>query len=52
MKKVAVLLVAASIVCGAHGAGFGIYEASARGNALGGTLVGSTKDASANYYML
>ena len=50
MKKVAVLLFVASIVCGAHGAGFGIYEASARGNALGGTLVGSTKDASANYY--
>ena len=32
------------------GAGFGLYEASARGNALGGGLVGSTGDASANYY--
>ena len=50
MKKLVVVTVAASVWCGAHGAGFGIYEASARGNALGGTLVGSTKDASANYY--
>ena len=33
-----------------HAAGFSIYEASARGNALGGALVGSTGDASANYY--
>jgi len=32
------------------GAGFAIYEVSARGNAVGGTLVGSTKDASANYF--
>ena len=32
------------------GAGFGLYEASARGNAMGGGLVGSTGDASANYY--
>jgi long-chain fatty acid transport protein len=34
----------------ACGAGFGLYEASARGNAMGGGLVGSTGDASANYY--
>lgn len=34
----------------AHGAGFGLYEASARGNAMGGALVGATGDASANYY--
>lgn len=32
------------------GAGFGLYEASARGNAMGGALVGATGDASANYY--
>jgi long-chain fatty acid transport protein len=32
------------------GAGFGLYEASARGNAMGGGIVGSTGDASANYY--
>ncbi|HNX35543.1 MAG TPA: outer membrane protein transport protein [Kiritimatiellia bacterium] len=31
-------------------AGFGLYEASARGNAMGGALVGDTGDASANYY--
>ncbi len=31
-------------------AGFGLYEASARGNALGGALVGKTGDATANYY--
>lgn len=31
-------------------AGFGLYEASARGNAMGGVLVGDTGDASANYY--
>jgi len=34
----------------AHGAGFGLYEASARGNSMGGSLVGATGDASANYY--
>ena len=50
MKK-ETLLVASSLALGSSfGAGFGLYEASARGNALGGTLVGSTKDASAVYY--
>ena len=34
----------------AQGAGFGIYEGSARGNALGGTMVGRADDASAIYY--
>ena len=34
----------------ADAAGFGLYEASARGNAMGGALVGATGDASANYY--
>ncbi|MCL1857592.1 MAG: outer membrane protein transport protein, partial [Kiritimatiellaeota bacterium] len=34
----------------ATAAGFSIYEASARGNAVGGALVGRTGDASANYY--
>ena len=34
----------------AWGAGFGLYEASARGNAMGGGLAGSTGDATANYY--
>ncbi len=38
--------------CAAQGfaAGFGLYEASARGNAMGGALVGATGDASANYF--
>lgn len=34
----------------AFGAGFGIYEWSARGNALGGTLVGRADDASTVAY--
>ena len=33
-----------------YGAGFGLYEGSARGNALGGTLVGRADDPSAIYY--
>ncbi len=34
----------------AQGAGFGLYEGSARGNALGGTLVGRADDPSAVFY--
>jgi len=34
----------------AMAAGFGLYEASARGVGMGNGLVGSTKDASANYH--
>lgn len=34
----------------AQGAGFGLYEGSARGNALGGTLVGRADDPSALFY--
>ncbi|MDY6836414.1 MAG: OmpP1/FadL family transporter [Thermodesulfobacteriota bacterium] len=41
------LLLAASM---AQGAGFALYEGSARGNALGGTLVGRADDPSALYY--
>ena len=45
------LVMVAGLSAGAAcGAGFGLYEASARGNAMGGGLVGSTGDASANYY--
>ena len=44
------LLLSALVAGVAYSAGFGLYEVSARGNALGGTLVGSTKDASAVYY--
>lgn len=41
------LLAAASM---ARGAGFALYEGSARGNALGGTLVGRADDPSALFY--
>ena len=46
------LMVAAAAMTSvtAMGAGFGLYEASARGIGMGNGLVGSTKDASANYY--
>lgn len=50
MKKQLMLLLSALVAGVAYSAGFGLYEVSARGNALGGTLVGSTKDASAVYY--
>ena len=53
MKANKIGLFAAAVVMAAgssFGAGFGLYEASARGNALGGGLVGSTGDATANYY--
>lgn len=51
IQKTAVLLTIAAMSAGTvFGAGFGIYEASARGNAMGGGLIGSTGDASANYY--
>ena len=50
MKKLVLSAATIIAVCSANAAGFGIYEASARGNALGGALVGSTRDASAVYY--
>ena len=50
-NKTCLFAVVAVMAAGSSiGAGFGLYEASARGNALGGGLVGSTGDASANYY--
>lgn len=50
MKKSVFAVVVALTIGSAFPAGLGIYEASSRGNALGGTLVGSTKDATAVYY--
>lgn len=50
MKKLLFFSVFGLASGAAFAAGFGLYEASARGNAMGGGLVGSTKDASANYY--
>ena len=49
-KIVLLALIAANLSPRARAAGFGLYEASARGNAMGGALVGDTVDASANYY--
>ena len=50
MKKLILFITVVLAVNAVFAAGFGIYEASPRGNALGGTLVGSTRDASAVYY--
>lgn len=50
MKKLLVVSVCACFVGSAFAAGFGLYEASARGVSMGNGLVGSTRDASANYY--
>ena len=50
MKKVVFAAMCAVVGSGALGAGFGIYEASARGAAVGGALVGKAGDATANYF--
>ena len=47
------LIVASGALLGAFSAaaaGFGLYEGSARGNAMGGAVMGKALDASANYY--
>lgn len=43
-------LALAGLVSTAHGSGFALYEAGARGNALNGALVGHAGDASAVYH--
>ncbi len=48
-----IILIAALVILGAspsYGAGFAMYEYSARGNALGGGLAGRADDPSANAY--
>ena len=50
MKKLLILAAVAAATMFAQGAGFGIYEASARGNAMGGAVVGDTHDATAAYH--
>jgi len=50
MKKTTLSAIAVLSANTAFCAGFGLYEASARGNALGGALVGANGDATANYY--
>ena len=50
MKKLMSVASAILVANCALAAGFGLYEASPRGNAMGGALVGKTGDATANYY--
>ena len=50
MKKSLLAVVTVLAVTAGFGAGFGLYEASSRGNAMGGALVGKPGDATANYY--
>ena len=50
MKCECVAMVAASVCFSAFSAGFGLYEGSARGNAMGGAVMGRAVDASANFY--
>lgn len=46
-----IVAVSAIFACiSAFSAGFGLYEGSARGNALGGAVMGRAVDASANFY--
>ncbi len=49
-KKALIVSALAGLSAVAHGAGYALYEASARGMAMGNSLVGSTGDASAVYY--
>ena len=50
MKKVYLLVLASGVSSMAFSAGFALYEGSARGNALGGGVMGKAVDASANFY--
>jgi long-chain fatty acid transport protein len=52
-RQALILTVMVSIICSAHwcyGAGFALYEAGARGNALGGAMVGRADDPSALFF--
>lgn len=50
MKKLMMLVGSVVSAQGALAAGFGIYEGSARGNAMGGAVIGDTWDATAAYH--
>ena len=51
MKRLVILAIAAVVASNVFAAGFGIYEASSRGNSMGGALVADTKpDASSMVY--
>ncbi len=49
-KQVSATFVALSVTFCSFAAGFALYEGSARGNALGGGVMGRAVDASANFY--
>lgn len=50
MKKLLVMAAATVAIGSTFGAGFGIYEASSRGTAMGDAVVGDVSDASASYH--
>ena len=50
MKKLNLVVLMCISTSMAYAAGFGLYEGSARGNALGGAVMGRAVDASANFY--
>ncbi len=50
MKKIVIGSVAMMAMSTSFGAGFGIYEASARGLAMGDAIIGDVDDATANYH--
>lgn len=50
MKKLMLLTGVTIMAQGAFAAGFGIYEGSARGNAMGGAVIGDSFDATAAYH--
>lgn len=51
MRKACAMLAAVSVMTtAAFGAGFALYEGSAKGTALGGAVMGKAVDASANFY--
>ena len=50
IRKFFALVFLAAFAGPVFASGFGLYEMSARGNSMGGGLVGKTGDASANYY--
>ena len=50
MKTLLVLATATMAITCASGAGFGIYEASSRGTAMGDAILGDVSDATANYH--
>jgi len=50
MQKIVISALVALVATAVYASGFGLYQASARGAALGGAVVGKGVDASANFY--